>query len=168
MTILIRPATRDDVPRILAIYNDAVLNTTASWDYEPSTLDARLAWYDEQVECNFPIFVADDAGEIVGWSAFGKFRAKIGYQFSVENSVYVAADRRGQGIGKLLMPPLIETAQAQRRHVIIAGVEASNEVSIRLHAHFGFVECARFRQVGYKFGRWLDLVFMQRILEPQA
>lgn len=168
MPILIRPATRADVAGILTIYNDAVLNTTASWDYEPSTLDARLAWYDEHVACNFPVFVADHDGQIVGWSAFGKFRAKIGYQFSVENSVYVAADQRGQGIGKLLIPPLIDAARERRLHVIIAGVEASNTVSIRLHAHFGFEEVARFKQVGYKFGRWLDLIFMQRILEPEA
>ena len=165
MRISIRAATRADVPAILTIYNDAVLNTTASWDYEPSTLEQRLAWYDEHVEGNFPIFVAADGEEIVGWSAFGKFRAKIGYQYSVENSVYVAADRRGQGIGKLLIPPLIEAAQERKLHMMIAGIEASNTVSVKLHTQFGFVECARFTQVGYKFGRWLDLIFMQRLLD---
>jgi L-amino acid N-acyltransferase len=165
MTVTIRAATRADVPGILAIYNDAVLTTTAAWDETPHTLAMREAWYDLHMERGQPIFVAEADAHIVGWSALGNFRDKIGYRYTVENSVYVAAEQRGRGLGKLLIPPLISAARERGWHTIVAGIEASNEASIRLHARFGFVSVAHFRQVGFKFGRWLDMVFMQVLLD---
>jgi phosphinothricin acetyltransferase len=165
MTSRISPAQVEHLPAILAIYNDAVLNTTASWDYEPNTLQQRTQWFEQHQTLGFPVLVAlDETNRVVGWGSLSKFREKIGYQYTVEHSVYVAADWRGQGIGRLLLQALLDEAQRLGKHVIIGGVEASNDVSLRLHKSLGFEEVARFRQVGYKFDRWLDLIFLQRVL----
>lgn len=163
--MVIRPATRADVPAILDINNEAVLNSTASYDYEPSTLEARLAWYDAHVQNRYPVFVAEDgAGRVVGWSSLSEFRSRVGYRFTAENSVYVAADCRGRGIGRLLVPPLIAAGRQLGLHAIIAAVDADNAVSIHLHESFGFERVALLRQVGFKFGRWLDVVYLERLL----
>lgn len=163
--IVIRPATEQDLPAILAIYNDAILTTTAVYDYQPHTLAMRQTWYEAKVSGGWPLFVADDAGTVVGFSSLGPFRAWAAYKYTVENSVYVAAARRGQGVGKLLLPPLIDAARQMEMHAIIAGIDATNVASYRLHQSFGFVEVAHFREVGYKFGRWLDLKFLELVLE---
>jgi L-amino acid N-acyltransferase len=169
MSIHIRPAQTDDIPAILAIYNDAVLNTTASYDYEPSTLEQRTLWFEQHQQQGFPVLVAvTDADIVVGWGSLSKFRDKIGYQFSVEHSVYVDATQRRQGIGRLILQALIEAAQTMGKHVMIGGVDASNEASLCLHQALGFEQVAHFKQVGYKFDRWLDLVFFQRNLESSA
>ena len=162
---MIRSATRADLPGILEIYNEAVLNTTATYDYEPRTLEHRVAWFDEHVKNNYPVFVATaDGGRVVGWSALNPFHARMGYRFTTENSVYVAADRRGKGIGKLLMPPLIDGARERKLHAILGAIDAENEASIRLHAAFGFMKVAHLKQVGFKFDRWLDVVYMELLL----
>ncbi len=161
----IRPATRDDLPGILEIYNDAVLMTTATYDYEPRTLQHRAQWFDDHEKIGFPIFVAEDeSGRVVGWSALNRYHDRPGYRFTSENSVYVAADARGRGIGKLLLAPLVESAKAMGLRAIIAVIDAENVVSIRLHAAFGFVEVGRFQNVGFKFGRWLDVSYMALLL----
>ncbi|MBU6402930.1 MAG: GNAT family N-acetyltransferase [Verrucomicrobia bacterium] len=161
----IRHATRADLPGILEIYNDAVLNTTATYDYEPQTLESRTAWFDDHVRTSLPVFVAvEAAGRVVGWSALSHFHNRCGYRFTVENSVYVTADRRGRGIGVLLIPPLIDGARALGLHTIIAVIDAANEPSLRLHARFGFERVGYFKEVGYKFGRWLDVVYMELLL----
>src|ERR1043166_10002068 len=161
----VRPALHHDLPGILEIYNEAVLNTTATYDYEPRTLEQRVAWFEERRKLDFPVFVAENQDQrIVGWSALNPFHARPGYRFTTENSVYVAADQRGRGIGKLLMPPLITAARERRLHAILAGIDAENEASIRLHAHFGFEKVACLKQVGYKFDRWLDVVYMELLL----
>jgi L-amino acid N-acyltransferase len=110
--------------------------------------------------------VAEAGSEILGLSSIGPFRAWAAYQYSVENSVYVAARARGQGIGRLLIPPLITRARELGMHAMLAGIDAGNEASLRLHAYFGFREVAHFREVGWKFGRWLDLKFLELILQP--
>jgi phosphinothricin acetyltransferase len=161
----IRPATRADLPGILEIYNDAVLTTTATYDYEPRTLEHRTQWFEERQRDNYPVFVAvDDAGRVVGWSALNPFHARMGYRFTSENSVYVAADMRGKGVGKLLLAPLIEGAKARGLHAIIAVIDADNEASIRLHAAFGFEKVGHFKQTGFKFNRWLDVAYMEKLL----
>ena len=162
--ITIRLATENDLPEILAIYNDVIINTTAVYDYEPHTLEMRQQWFKTKQEQGFPIFVATENEKIVGLSSIGPFRAWAAYKFSVENSVYVASDSRGKGIGKLLLPPLIAAAKNLRLHTIIAGIDATNDASIKLHRHFGFEEVAHFKEVGYKFNRWLDLKFLQLII----
>lgn len=159
-----REATIEDLPSILEIYNDAILNTTAVYDYKPHTLEMRKQWFDAKQQQGFPVFVAEEDGEIVGFSSIGPFRAWEAYKYSVENSIYVKEGCRGKGIGKLLLKPLIEAARQLNLHTIIAGIDATNEVSIKLHAQFGFEEVAYFKQVGYKFDRWLDLKFMQLIV----
>lgn len=160
-TVNIRMAERADVPDILAIYNDAVLHTTASYDDAPVTLDTQLAWFDDKRARALPVFVATLGGRVVGWSTYGPFRLKRGYRFTVENSVYVAPDCRGQGVGARLLSPLIAFARAAGIHVMVAGVDADNVVSVRLHEKAGFRQVAHFHEVGWKFGRWLDLVFLE-------
>jgi L-amino acid N-acyltransferase YncA len=162
----IRPATRADCPGILAIYNDAVLTTTATYDYEPRTLEQREGWFDDHARDGYAVFVAEgEGGRIVGWSALNPYHARPGYRFTSENSIYIAADMRGQGLGKLLLAPLIEAARRKGLHAIIAAIDATNEASLRLHARFGFVHVGHFKQVGYKFDRWLDVIYMERLLE---
>ena len=161
----VRPATREDLPAILEIYNEAVLTTTASYDYEPRTLEHRIAWFEDHARGNFPVFVAVNAdGRVAGWSSLSRFHDRMGYRFTTENSIYVAADQRGRGVGKLLLAPLIDAAKARGLHAILAVIDASNEASIRLHARFGFERVGLFKQVGYKFGRWLDVAYMELIV----
>jgi phosphinothricin acetyltransferase len=164
MTFLVRAATEADLPGILAIYNDAVVNTTAIWNDTVVDLDNRRAWFEARTGQGYPVLVADDLGAVMGYATFGDFRAFDGYRHTVENSVYVAASARRRGIASALLPVLIERAQALGKHVMVAGIAGENAVSIRLHAKHGFVETARMPEVGTKFGRWLDLVFMQRML----
>ena len=162
--ITVRHATENDLPQILDIYNDIIKNTTAVYYYEPQTLQMRKAWFDERKEQGFPIFVAEEEGVILGMSTIGPFRLPTAYKFSVENTVHVAAHARGKGIGKLLMPPIIDAARELKLHTTIAGIDASNKVSLHLHKGFGFDEVAHFKEVGFKFERWLDLKFLQLIL----
>src|SRR3954463_2335127 len=148
----IREAIETDLPQLLAIYNDIILNTTAVYEYEPHTLEMRKQWFETKQQQRFPVFVAEEDNEIVGFSSFGPFRVWAAYKYSVENSVYVKASERGKGIGKLLMPPLIDAAKKLNMHTIIASIDATNEASLKLHRSFGFEEVAHFKQVGYKFG----------------
>ena len=160
----IRSARETDLPEILDIYNHVILNTTAVYSYEPHTLDMRKAWYEGKVRDGFPIFVAEEGGRVVGLSTYGPFRVWPAYKYTVENSVYVAADQRGKGIARLLMQQVIDSVRDRAYHAIIAGVDSTNEASLRLHHSFGFVEVAHFREVGYKFGRWLDLKFLELLM----
>jgi L-amino acid N-acyltransferase YncA len=163
--ITIRAAQETDLSAILDIYNHVILNTTAVYQYVPQTSELRKAWYDSKLKDGYPVFVAEDAGRVVGLSSYGPFRAWAAYKYTVENSVYVAADQRGRGIARLLMQPLVDSARSKGYHAIIAGIDATNEASLRLHRSFGFEEVAHFKQVGYKFGRWLDLKFLELLLE---
>lgn len=163
--ILIREATENDLNKLLEIYNDIILHTTAVYQYETHTFEMRKEWLEMKQQQGFPVYVAEEENSILGFSTFGPFRNWQAYKYSVENSVYVASNHRGKGIGKLLLPPLIDTAKKLDMHTIIAGIDATNDVSIRLHKSFGFEEVAHFKQVGYKFDRWLDLKFLQLILE---
>jgi L-amino acid N-acyltransferase YncA len=162
--IRVRIAEEKDLKTLLSIYNDIIVNTTAVYEYKPHTMEMRTAWFEAKQKDGYPVFVAEENKDILGFSSFGPFRAWAAYKYSVENSVYVAAEHRGKGIGKLLIPPLIEVAKKKDMHVIIASIDASNVASIVLHKSFGFDEVAHFKQVGYKFGRWLDLKFFELIL----
>jgi L-amino acid N-acyltransferase YncA len=162
--IHIREAAENDLPQLLSIYNDIILHTTAVYDYEPHTLEMRKHWFETKKQQGFPVFVAEEDKMILGFSSIGPFRAWAAYKYSVENSVYVAAAARGKGIGKLLLPPLVEAAKRLQLHTIIAGIDAANEASLKLHKSFGFQEVAHFKEVGWKFERWLDLKFLQLIL----
>lgn len=161
---VIRNATINDLPGILEIYNHAIINTTAVYSEQPHTLDMRLDWYNDRIKNGFPVFVAEINGAVAGFSTFGHFRAWPCYRYTVEHSVYVHIDHRGKGLSKLLMQPLIDCACEMKLHAMIAGIDGENDVSYKLHQSFGFVEVAHFKEVGFKFGRWLDLKFMELIL----
>ncbi|HAC58419.1 N-acetyltransferase family protein [Parvibaculum sp.] len=163
-SISVRRAQESDLPGLLAIYNDAVANTTSIWNETLSDLEGRRKWLEERETQGFPVLVAEDTGGIAGYATFGPFRPHEGYRQTVENSVYVRGDRRRQGIAGLLMTQLIADAEQLGCHVMVAGIEASNLASIRLHERCGFHEVARMPEVGRKFGRWLDLVLMQRMI----
>ena len=160
----IRDATESDLPAILAITNEAIANTTAVWNSTPATLEARTAWMRDRQARGFPVLVATDGGEVVGFASFGDFRPFEGYLHTVEHSIYVAPEAQGRGVGKALLAALVGRARALGKHVIVGGIEAGNAASIALHARAGFVETGRLTEVGQKFGRWLDLVFMQLML----
>ncbi|MBL0134066.1 MAG: N-acetyltransferase [Chitinophagaceae bacterium] len=162
---MVREATYQDLPRLLEIYNDIIINTTAVYDYEPHTIEMRTQWFETKKSQGFPVFVAEIDGKVLGFSSMGPFRAWAAYKFSVENSIYVAAEARGKGIGKLLLPPVIDASKEMGMHTILAGIDATNEASIKLHERFGFTEVAFFKEVGWKFGKWLDLKFLQLILK---
>ncbi len=161
----VRAATSEDLPAILSIYNDAVLTTTATYDYEPRTLEQRMIWFEDHQRSGLPVFVAVTGQCLVtGWSALNKYHDRPGFRFTTENSVYVHANYRGQGIGGKLLSPLLQKAGDLGLRSVIAGIDAENEASLRLHTRHGFVQVGRFPSVGYKFGRWLDVVYMQYTL----
>ncbi|MCY1202013.1 L-methionine sulfoximine/L-methionine sulfone acetyltransferase [compost metagenome] len=162
----IRDAAEADLPGILAIYNDAVENTTAIWNETLVDLANRRAWLAERNAAGFPVLVAvNDAGQVLGYASYGTWRTIEGFRHTVEHSVYVSGDQRGQGLGPALMQALIERARQAGLHVMVAAIERENTASIRLHERLGFVTTGQMPQVGRKFGRWLDLTFMQLILE---
>jgi L-amino acid N-acyltransferase YncA len=166
MSYSIRDAGEADLPGILAIYNDAVAHTTAIWNETLVDLANRRAWLAERTAADFPVLVAVDAGgEVLGYASYGTWRSIEGFRHTVEHSVYVRADQRSQGLGPALMQALIERARAADLHVMVAAIESQNAASIRLHQRLGFVTTGQMAQVGRKFGHWLDLTFMQLILE---
>lgn len=167
MSYSILDADEANLPGILAIYNDAVQNTTAIWNETLVDLANRRAWLLERQAQGFPVLVALDAGEVLGYASYGTWRSFEGFRHTVEHSVYVRRDQRGQGLGLRLMQALIERARAADLHVMIAAIEAENASSIRLHQRLGFVVTGQMPQVGRKFERWLDLTFMQLILPEQ-
>ena len=146
--MILRPATHSDLQGILDIYNDAVLTTTATYDYEPRTLEHRATWFEEHAKHDYVVFVAEDGGRIVGWSALNPYHARMGYRFTTENSVYVAADQRGKE-SENYVEPLISAARKRGSRAIIAAIDADNEVSIRLHAIW-FRESRAFQESGFQ------------------
>lgn len=163
-SVAIRDAIESDVSGILAIYNDVIATSTAVYRDDPASLDDRLQWFRSRLDQSHPVLVAVDDSGILGFASYGDFRAWPGYRFSVEHTVHIRADQRGRGVGTLLMRALIQRALEQGKHVMIGGVDADNEASLRFHDRLGFVRAAHLHQVGFKFGRWLDLVFVQRVL----
>lgn len=164
----IRDAAEADLPGILAIYNDAVLTTTAVWNDSVVDLASRRSWLAERRAQCYPVLVATLGSEVHGYASFGDFRAWHGYRRTVEHSVYVSALHRRSGLGTALLERLIDRARALGKHVMIGGIEARNEASLKLHARLGFSVVGRLDQVGMKFGRWLDLVLVQRTLDALA
>jgi L-amino acid N-acyltransferase YncA len=150
---------------ILDIMNDAITTSTALYDYRPRSLESMTAWFDAKLAGGFPVWGAlDDSGQLCGFASYGTFRAFPAYKYSAEHSVYVARDVRGQGVGRLLMSRLIESAEQQQLHTLVGGIDASNTSSVRFHERLGFVHAGTIKQAGFKFGRWLDLAFYQLLL----
>ncbi|WP_434626339.1 N-acetyltransferase [Pseudomonas sp. Z1-29] len=169
MTYQIRDARPADLPAIRDIYNDAVLNTTAIWNEQAVDLGNRQAWFSARQTQGYPVLVISDAeDDVLGYASFGDWRPFDGFRHTVEHSVYVRSDQRGNGLGPLLMGALIERARVGGKHVMVAAIESGNAASIRLHERAGFAITGQMPQVGTKFGRWLDLTFMQLVLNPGA
>jgi L-amino acid N-acyltransferase len=151
------------------ITNEAILNSTANWAYEPRTTEYMAGWFAAKARKNLPVIgVEDDGGTLMGFATYGPFREHAGYKYSVEHSVYVDARFRGRGVGKLLLRELIAAAAAQDYHMLIGAIDATNPASIALHRSFGFTHCASIKQAGFKFGRWLDVEFYQLLLKTPA
>jgi phosphinothricin acetyltransferase len=158
--------SRAHAGEILAIINDAIVSSTALWDYVPRPPDAMTAWFAAKDAGNYPVIGAvDEAGCLLGFGTYGPFRAWPAYKYTVEHSVYVHRDHRGRGHGRTLLGALIDRARAQGYHTLVAGIEASNTPSLALHREFGFHPCGVIRHAGYKFGRWLDLEFHQLVFD---
>lgn len=150
---------------ILAIFNDAIANSTALYEYQPRTMDTMRAWFDAKAKGSFPVLgLEDEAGTLMGFASYGPFRPHAAYKYSVEHSVYVGSQFRGCGVGRRLLTEIIEAAKTQHYHLMIGGIDAENAASIALHQSLGFTHCASIKQAGFKFGRWLDLEFYQLLL----
>lgn len=164
---MIRDATEADCAAIAAIYNHAVAHTTAVFSDQVVDAANRIAWRADRLAQGFPVLVAEEAGAILGYASYGPFRSFPGYRETAEHSVYVAPEAQGRGLGRALMVAVIDRARAQGLHILVGGIEAENRASLRLHEALGFVQTGRLPQVGQKFGRWLDLAFMQLRLDER-
>lgn len=164
---MIRDATEADLPAILAIYNDVLATSTAIFSETPTTLEDRRQWFRARRDAGYPVLVATDDSGVLGFATFGDFRTWPGYRHTVEHTVHVRADARGRGVGRGLMTVLLERAGGLGKHVMVAGVDADNLTSIRLHERLGFQRAGTLHQVGCKFGRWLDLTFLERRLDER-
>jgi phosphinothricin acetyltransferase len=161
--VIVRAATEADLPAISAIYNHYVLTSTATYQFEPETLEDRRRWFETHGE-RHPVIVAEVDGEVVGWGSLSPFRDRDGYLHSTEASVYIRHDRHRKGLGRLILGELVERARGLGYHTIIGGASADQTASIALQESLGFQRVAVLREVGFKFGRWLDVVFTQLML----
>ena len=153
-------------PAILAIFNEAIVNSTALYDYQPRPLESMKAWFDAKQQGNFPVIGLEDSqGQLLAFGSYGTFRAWPAYKYTAEHSVYVHHDHRGRGLGLEVMRALIESARQRDLHALVGGIDATNTASIALHQRLGFQHVGTLPQVGFKLGRWLDLAFYQLLLE---
>ena len=163
------PCTSAHLPASREILNEAIVHTTALWDYEPRTPAMVETWFRARQQAGFPVIGAlDGDGTLMGFTTYGTFRERPAYKYSVEHSVYVASPFRRQGLGRQLLREIITVAQAHDVHVMVGGIASENTVSIALHRKFGFTLAGTVRQAGFKFGRWLDLELWQLILPTPA
>lgn len=163
----IRNADAGDIPAVLAIYNQAVRETTAAWTNAEESLDDRLTWFEGRVRQQLPVLVAvSDRGEVQGFASFGPFRTREGYRLTAEHSVYIDPKAQGQGIGTKLLKELIDIAERRGLHLLVGVVDGENAASIALHRKHGFDIAGRLPEAGTKFGRWLDLVLLTKVLGP--
>ncbi len=156
----IRPAAVEDREAILRIYNHAVEHTTATADLQPQTVQSRAEWF----ATRHALLVAEEAGAVLGWGALNPYHARPGYRFTVEDSLYVAPDAQGRGVGGALLAVLLDEARRLGMHAVLAGIDGDNAASRRVHERAGFVEVARFRELVRKFERWLDVVYLELLL----
>jgi L-amino acid N-acyltransferase len=151
---------------ILEIFNDAILNTSALYEYKPRTMETMKTWFATKGANRFPVVGAvNDAGELIGFASWGTFRAFPANKYTVEHSVYIHKDHRGKGISLELMNAIVTRAREAQLHTLIGGIDTANKVSIALHEKLGFVHAGTFKHAAFKFGRWLDLAFYQLILD---
>lgn len=162
-SLRIRPATRDDVGAISAIFNHYILHSTCTWLTQPETLEERQAWFDSHGPLH-PVLVAESDGQIAAWGALSVYRPVACYDGTVEDSVYTRPEFQRRGIGRALLAELIARARTLGHHSIVASISADQLPSIRLHETMGFIKVAHFREIGRKTEQWLDLVYMQLLL----
>ena len=163
--MIIRDALDADLPQIVEIVNAFLPSTTTEWRDTPYTLDDRREWLAQHRRIGDPVLVADIDGDVAGFSCYGDFRDSRkwpGYRFVVENTIHVRERHWGSGVGRALMEALVERAAAAGKRVIVAAVDAENVGSIRFHERCGFIEVGRLPNIGFKLGRWLTLVLLQR------
>lgn len=154
---------------ILEIFNDAILHSTALYDYKPREPQSMVGWFDAKKNGGFPVIgIEDNGGRLLGFGSYGPFRAWPAYKYTVEHSIYVHKEYRGQGLGRILLCELIVAAGKNDLHTLIGGIDATNTGSIKLHEKLGFKHVGTLPQVGFKFGRWLDLAFYQLLLKTPA
>jgi phosphinothricin acetyltransferase len=163
MDIRIRLASAEDLQRINEIYNHYVLHSTCTYQEEPHSAEERARWFHEHGP-KYPVTVAEIDGTVVGWGALSRFHSRSAYRFSTENSIYVDHAFQRRGVGGRLLGDLIERGRAAGHHTIVAGIDGEQQASIAIHARFGFKQVAHLRQVGFKFNRWLDVIYMQVML----
>jgi len=163
----IRDATDADVEAILRISNAAIAETTANWDVVPETAEQRRAWLHERQGHALPVLVATEDGVVVGFASYGPFRSRAGYANTVEHSVYLDSSGQGRGTGTSLMEALIERARKDGVHVMVGGIDGANAGSIRFHERLGFTATTALHEVGRKFDRWLDLVFVHKVVSER-
>ena len=157
--------TEAHLPAIRAIYNDAILNSTALYEYVPRTEEVMRDWFAARTRDGVPVLGIEwEPGVLAGFATWGPFRPRAAYKYSAEHSVYVDERFRGEGVGRQLLQALIGEAKKRDIHMLIAGIDATNVASVALHSSLGFRCCGTVREAGYKFGRWLDLEFWQLIL----
>lgn len=161
--ILVRDAVEADLEAINSIYNYYVLNSTCTYQTEPETMEARRAWFRAHGAAH-PVTVAVEAGRVVGWGSLSPFHKRAAYSRTVENSVYVDHDSQRRGIGRKLLEDVIQRAGRLGHHTIIAGIDAEQTASVGLHEVMGFERVALLKEVGFKFGRWLHVIYMQRMV----
>lgn len=166
---IIRCQPEQHAESILAIFNEAIANSTALYDYKPRTREMINGWFEAKARGNYPVVgVENENGELMGFASYGPFRPFPAYKYTVEHSVYVHTRFRGCGVGRILLEQAIEVARVQDYHVLVGGIDSTNQASIALHEKLGFVHCGIIRQAGFKFGRWLDLVFYQLVLNTPS
>jgi L-amino acid N-acyltransferase len=164
VNFIVRDATEADIPAILALHNHHIVNTRSIWRYQPADLADRTAWFRErQVKC-YPILIAEESGQFLGFASYGDFRAGEGYGGTVENSVYVTEGAQGRGIARALMERLMEHARINGKRVMVAAIGLPNDASVALHAKLGFEERGTLNGIGWKYDQPLDLMFMQKAL----
>jgi phosphinothricin acetyltransferase len=170
MDFQIVSATPDaHAPAVRGIFNDAIENTTALYDYQPRSLATVLQWFGAKARDGHPVLAAvDAAGNVLGFASYGAFRAWPAYKYSIEHSLYVHQDHRRCGVGRVLLQQLVRHAGERGYRAMIGGIDATNAASIALHEAQGFVHAGTIRDAGYKFGRWLDLAFYERLLPGPA
>jgi len=160
---LLRPATRADLPVINAIYNYFVLHSSATYQTEPGTEEEREQWFAVHGE-KHPVIVAELEGQVIGWGSLSKFHPRQAYEHSVEDSIYISHEHHGRGVGSLLLGELLRLAKEIGHHTVLGGIDASQKASVALHTKFGFEKVSHLKEVGFKFGEWLDVVWMQKML----
>lgn len=171
---VVRDAVAADMVDVSRLYNALIPTTTIAWTESVETLDDRHRWFADRTAAGDAVVVAvsneggdDRDGQVIGFASYGEFRDNTkwpGYRFTVEHTIHVDAEWQGRGLGRALVEVLVYRARAAGMHVMVAAVDGTNEGSIRFHERLGFTEVARLPETGYKFGRWLDLVLLQRIL----